>query len=80
MKSAMCLQFFKERKFYASRASKVKLVLKLLALDAAKKGWLKNMRHFHVGGQHLVLDVLRHQEKVSLLLCHWTWCGEGDVV
>ena len=45
--------FFEERKFYASRASKVKLVLKLLALDAAKKGWLKNTRHFHVGGQHL---------------------------
>ena len=31
----MCLQFFEERKFYASRVSKVKLVLKLLALDAA---------------------------------------------
>ena len=39
MKSSMCLQFFKERKFYASRASKVKLVLKLLALDVAMKAW-----------------------------------------
>ena len=37
MKSAMCLQFFEEQKFYASRASKLKLVLKLLALDAAKE-------------------------------------------
>ena len=42
----MCLKFFEERKFYASRASKVKLVLKLLALDAAKKARLKNTRHF----------------------------------
>ena len=44
MKSAMCLQFFKERKFYASRASKVKLVLKLHALDTAMKEWMKNCR------------------------------------
>ena len=29
--------FLEERKFYASRASNVKLILKLLALDAAKK-------------------------------------------
>ena len=42
--------FREERKFYASRASNVKLVLKFVALDDAKKELLQNTRLAHVAG------------------------------